>query len=338
MYLPIMAFAASALLLLAGVAHAEESPAVANARSSPACHDKPPAPAWLDRMQASLYRATCLTASRFDGLFGDERFDEQYQATYGRLSVGAIGSERDQLEDLTRFRLHMRLPQLGERFGVFLGQDDVDDVTGSRTDLGALRHQFGLEDDDDVLIGLGYRRPVIGGGFFDTSLGSHFGSGFDPYIRGRYRLALPFLERNVARLSETVFVQDKLGVGGTSRLDVDRMFSERFLARWTGSVTAATHIEGIRWYSGATLYQSLGFGRALAYQLEASGETGAEVPLSDYGLRIVFRRRALRDWLFLELSSGVTWPRESLLEMRERNLACGIAMEMWFGETGAPGG
>jgi hypothetical protein len=289
-------------------------------------------------MQGGLYRATCLTAARFDGLFGNERFDEQYQATYGRISAGVMASERDHLEGVTRFRLHLRLPQLGERVGVFLGQDEIDDVTGVRADPGALRRQFGLDEDDEVLIGLGYRRPAFGGGSFDTSIGSHFGSGFDPYVRGRYRLAVPFFERNVARLSEVLFAQDKLGVGGTSRLDVDRLLSERLLARWTGSVTVATHVEGVRWYSGAALYQSLGSGRALAYLLGASGETRADVPLSDYGLRIVFRRRALRDWMFLELSSEASWPRDSLHEPRRRNLACGIAVEIWFGETASTGG
>ena len=186
MALPIMAFAISALLLLASAAHAGDPPPSANSEDSNPCRDKPAAPAWLDRMQGGLYRATCLTAARFDGLFGNERFDEQYQATYGRISAGVMASERDHLEGVTRFRLHLRLPQLGERVGVFLGQDEIDDVTGVRADPGALRRQFGLDEDDEVLIGLGYRRPAFGGGSFDTSIGSHFGSGFDPYVRGRY--------------------------------------------------------------------------------------------------------------------------------------------------------
>jgi hypothetical protein len=337
---PLLAITCVALLLASNPCIAGSGePAPRGERSAPdTCNGKPSAPAWLDRMQAGLYRTTCLAAARFDGLFGNERFDTEYEATSGRVATGAIWSERDQFADRSRFRVHMRLPQLSGRLGVFIGQDDADEPADRQEDAGTLRRPFGAAHDEQVLIGLGYRQPAFGGGIFDTSLGSHFRSGLDPYIRGRYRVALPFLERNVARLSEILFWQDGLGAGGTSRLDVDRLLAQGFLARWTGSVTLATHTQGVRWFTGATLYQSLGTGRALAYQLGASGESRADVPVSDYGLQLVFRRRVLRDWLFLELSSGISWPREFLHEDRERNLACGVSMEMWFGDAGFPGG
>ena len=87
----------------------------------------------------------------------------------------------------------------------------------------------------------------------------------------------------------------------------------------------------MEWLSSVTLYQNLGHGRALAYQAGASGESDGEVPLKDYGLRLIFRRQIFREWLILELRSSITWPRETLLETRERNLGVGAAVEMQFG-------
>jgi hypothetical protein len=49
---------------------------------------------------------------------------------------------------------------------------------------------------------------------------------------------------------------------------------------------------------------------------------------------LIYRRSVLRDWLFLELRSGISWPRETLLETREPNLSFGAAVEMMFGERG----
>jgi hypothetical protein len=323
---------------------ADESGSRDSAVRADPCQDKPSAPAWLDRMQAALYRTTCRAASRFDGLFGNEQFDiddrtsggSPYGAAHGRLSAGVVLSERDQLEGVARFRLHVRLPQLSERVGLFIGQEEPDDSIGdARDDSRTLHRQFGLEQDDDVLIGLGYRRLALGSGYFDTSAGTHLGSGFDPYVRMRYRVTLPLLERNVVRLSESMFWDDEVGVGVTSRVELDRLLTTRLLARWTGSATYASRTEGMRWFSAATIFQSLGAGRALAYRLGASGESGADVPVSDYGVQISFRRRAFRDWMFIELRSGVSWPRESLLETRDRNLACGVGLEMWFGERPA---
>jgi hypothetical protein len=69
-----------------------------------------------------------------------------------------------------------------------------------------------------------------------------------------------------------------------------------------------------------------------SYQVGISGETGHEVDLKDYGLRVIYRRHVFRHWLFLELRSSVTWPRESLSEARETNWGAGVALEMQFAE------
>ncbi len=293
------------------------------------CEAEPGGPAWLDRMQAGLYRATCLSAARFDGLFGGARLEDEYQATHGSFSAGASWSERERTHAALRFRAHVQLPRLSGRFAAFIGRDDPDEhVTELRNDL---PRQFGLEEDGAVLLGLGYRQPAPGGGYFDAGIGASLGSHGGPYLKGRYHLVLPLLERNVLRLGETLFWRDGDGVGTTSRIDLERLIAEDFLARWTGAVTLAQHTEGVRWFSSATLYQNLGQGRAFAYQVGVSGETDHEVPVLDYGLRVIFRRRILREWLFLDLRSSITWPRETLLEPRVRNIGVGAGLQMLFG-------
>jgi hypothetical protein len=67
---------------------------------------------------------------------------------------------------------------------------------------------------------------------------------------------------------------------------------------------------------------NLGNGRALAYQGGIAGESDHEVGISDYGLRVIFRRRIYHEWLFLDLRSSITWPRETLLERRESKSGC----------------
>jgi hypothetical protein len=300
------------------------------------CEDKPGGPAWLDRMQAEVYRKVCLSAARFDSLFGDARFRDEYQATHGSVSVGAKWSEHDRLTDALRFRVHVQLPQLSERLDAFVGKDDSEeDRMELRDDFDTLPRRFGRHEDDAVLVGLGYRQPAFGGGSFDLGVGAALDSGVDPYLKGRYRVVLPFLERNVLRLRETLFWQDGEGFGVTTRVDLERLLAQRFLARWTGSTTLTQNSHGVRWFSSATLYQNIGAGRALAYQVGASGELDDDVPIADYGLRIVYRRRVLREWLFLELRSSITWPRETQHEPRERNLGAGVALEMSFGDPRA---
>jgi hypothetical protein len=40
-----------------------------------------------------------------------------------------------------------------------------------------------------------------------------------------------------------------------------------------------------------------------------------------------------RSWLFIELLTSVTWPRETLDEEREINPGIGVGFEMFFGPT-----
>ena len=297
------------------------------------CEDKPGGLAWIDRMQAGLYRTICLSAARFDGFFGNARFDDEYQATHGSVAVGALWDERDQWDPSIRFRARVRLPQLSERFSAFVGRLDPDEyVTELRDDFDTLPRQFAGQDDDAVLLGLGYRQPGRAGGHFDAGLGAKLGWPLEPFAKGTYRLALPFLERNLLRLHETIFWQEGEGLGTTSRFDLERLLAEDFLVRWTSSGTFTQETTGVRWFSSVTLYQNLGDGRALAYEAGISGESDREIGIADYGLRAIYRRRIHLEWLFLELRSSITWPRETLLERRETNWGAGVALEMLFGE------
>ncbi len=311
-------------------------PAFPLADPSELCRDKPQGPAWIDRMQASLYRSMCMTAARFDGFFGNARFDDEYQATHGSLAVGALWDERDHFDESVRFRVNMQLPQMGDRLSAFVGKVDRDEfVTEQRDDFDALPRQFGRQADDEVLLGVGYSQPGRRGGRFDVSVGTRLAAPSEPYAKGTYRIAVPLLERNLLRLRETVFWEDSERLGATTRFDLERLIAEDFLARWTASATISQESEGVRWFSHLTLFQNLGSGRAISYQLGMTAESDREVPVTDYGLRLIYRRSIFdRDWLFLELRANVTWPRESLLERREPVLGAGVAVEMMFGERG----
>ena len=302
--------------------------------ASDLCRDKPQGPAWIDRMQGALYKSMCSTAVWFDGFFGSARFDDEYQATHGSLAVGALWDERDHWDPSLRFRVQVDLPQMSDRFSAFVGKVDADEfVTEQRDDFDTLPRQLGREDDDKVLFGLGYSQPRGHGGHFDASVGTSLDIPTEPYAKLTYRIALPLLERNLLRLRESIFWEESEHFGATTRVDLERLLTDDFLVRLTGSATFTQETEGVRWFSQLTLYQNLHKGRALSYQVGITAESDSEVPITDYGLRVIYRRSIFnREWLFLELRSSITWPREDLLERRVSNWGAGVALEMMFGE------
>ena len=70
----------------------------------------------------------------------------------------------------------------------------------------------------------------------------------------------------------------------------------------------------------------------MAYSVFAAGETENAVKLQDYGVELRYRKRIARDYLYLELSTSLSWPREFLEEVRESNWGVGIELEMQFGD------
>jgi hypothetical protein len=103
------------------------------------------------------------------------------------------------------------------------------------------------------------------------------------------------------------------------------------MLRWANSGTVAEEVDGLEWVSAVTLYQDLPRQRWLSYTTLVRGLTGAPVPLRDYGFEVRYRTRVLRDWLFLDLATGVTWPRYLETERREPNVGFGAQLEMYFG-------
>lgn len=100
---------------------------------------------------------------------------------------------------------------------------------------------------------------------------------------------------------------------------------------WTSLVEDEVS-EGVDWVQQFTAYHSVSKRSAFSYSVFALGETDADVPLRDYGAEVRYRRRILREWFFIQLSTSLSFPREFIEESRESNIGVGIEFEMQFGE------
>jgi hypothetical protein len=300
------------------------------------CVDENYSRAVIDRLHSSLYKLTCSTASWFDGLFGDARYDEEYRSTYGSATVGALWSQRKSWEEVLRFRAKLELPQMNKRLHAFVGRVDRDDyVSESESDVYGLPEEFNRDRSEQTVVGVGYNEPLKKRGSFDLGSGVRIRFPLDPYVKGSYRFARPIGEKTLFRLRETVFWQNSEEFGVTSRIDWDRILGQKNLLRYTGSATYSQRSEGVRWFTHITLFSFLSTKRALAYELAANGSTDHEVPLTDYGASIIYRQRVWREWLLLEFRAGVDWPRDWLYEERRSNLNAGLAFELRFGRDPA---
>ena len=287
----------------------------------------------LARVRRGLTVSACASSAWLDSLFGDQLHYGEYRDTYGMVSAGTLWSDYDGFDPRVRGRVRLRLPQWNERISAFAGRVGEDDyVTDTEDDFDALpTRQFGELEDESVLVGLGYASPERTGNDFDAGIGVRVDLPLDPYARARYEIVRAIGERHVFTARETVFWQNSEGFGTTTRLNLDRVISDRFLLRWANLGQYTEESVGLEWYTQLTLFQSVGTRTGLAWQLQTEGATDNEVQLTRHAARLIMRRQLTPDWLFIELRAGVAWPREKLEEKREATPELGIALEMQFG-------
>lgn len=295
--------------------------------------------ALLDATQRAVYDVVNNTSRWFDGFFGSAAYNveggEEANVSRGLLAVGTRWDERDEFDTRGRLRAQIPLPALKRRTRLLLGRGDTEDIVdGSETEtINTLPEQFSDFTDDDWLLGIGYRRGRGMASGLDVGVGASIRSStIDPYVRVSYRINHAFGERWLWRVRPRIFWQEERGEGASLTSILDRIVNERWLLRSWVTLIAEDEVEGMGWTTDFLAYQSLDDNNALSYRVYATGETDNEVELQDYGLELRYRRRILREWLFLELSAGVSWPREFLLEERDANPGAGIEIEMQFGD------
>jgi hypothetical protein len=288
----------------------------------------------LQRVRRSLTVTACASSAWLDGLFGDQIHYDDYHATYGTVTMGGLWSDYDGFDPRLRFRARLQLPQWDERISAFAGRVGEDDyVSDTEGDFDALpTRQFGTLEDESVLLGLGYSSPERTGNDFDAGVGVRVDVPLDPYARARYEVVRSFADRYVFSARETVFWQNTEGFGTTTRVNIDRVISDRFLLRWSNLGKYTEETTGMEWYTQVTLFQSVGQRTGLAWQAQMEGATDNEVQITRNAARLILRRQLTPEWLILELRGGVSWPRRKLTEDRDASPEVGIAFEMQFGQ------
>jgi hypothetical protein len=310
----------------------EEALAAASRRASNPCETRRTRnEPRLDQYRREIFETVCEAAAGFDGFFGNRRFDEEARRTNGRAGVQLVWDEHDGIEFDGRLRVNVDFPNLDHRVNAFLGREDRDAfVSGNENDLDFLPTFFDREGREEWLVGLGYRGVSTDRTSLDFDAGIDVDSSIDPFVRTRYRHYWLVGDDNLLRARQTVYWSDRKGVGSASRLDFERPVGTRTLARLSGNIVFDDETEGGDWNSGITLYHGFTPDRAVAWYVGINGETGRAVPIEDYGTRITYRQRMLREWFFGELITGVTWPKDRPLEQREAAFHIGFGFEIQF--------
>jgi hypothetical protein len=199
------------------------------------------ADAWIDSVQRGVYSGVCGTAAWFDGLFGNPRYDQDSNDTYGRVGLFERLDRRDNLDSRLKFRARLALPAFQNRARITLGRGDEQELVEERpADSENPQPAASSTDTDDAwLLGLGYAKQDNLKKGFDFGIGVRLRFPPDPYVKATYRYNFIFNESNMLRFRETPFWRDSRGYGATTELAYDYLVPASVRPQMTDQ---ATHI------------------------------------------------------------------------------------------------
>ena len=276
---------------------------------------------------------TCYSFRWFDGLFGND-VDYPEDQVNGLLTFGGAWEQYDGFDSRVRLRVRAPLPNLDKRWNLIVGRGDDEAFISDTEGRNEVFYNPGVVNrgqEDSWLLGLGGAGKGGRKGW-DWSVGVRLRAPPEPYVKSQWYYYKQYGDAADLRFRQTFFWRSDDGFGTTSRGDYAWAVNAKDVLRLEGIVTASEVTQGAQWYLGHTWYHLLGDRSAFSLLSFIEGETDAEVPLREYGFRLVWRRPFTRDWLYLSVGPIVTWPRLFREEKRELSLGFGAWIEMEFGD------
>jgi hypothetical protein len=111
------------------------------------------------------------------------------------------------------------------------------------------------------------------------------------------------------RASQSVFWRGDDGFGERTLLEFERWMREYFFRISTSALYSETS-EGLEFAHGYAITHLVTKRRSIGLRASLSGRTEPNIVVETYQVRLPYRQRLHRDWIYLEIEPGADFPRD----------------------------
>lgn len=298
---------------------------------------------WIDISHGWLERRMNLLVLRLDRFFGEPTHQEDYERPTSliRLRNEVRTGQDDVVQARTSLGANLRLPaadRLLERFSLVVTGESEPTPPTTETDVDRVPPRFGAPRVRAADGGLELRYDVFRAKrtLVDAGAGARVGMPPPPFTRLRLVQEFPLGVSVVGHLSQSLFWDRREGFGETTRLDVDRAFGTKTVARWWSNGTVDEISRGYEWISEIGVARVLGARTGVYAAAAVAGATRSIADVDQYRVYTRLRRDVHRGWAFVEVEPEVIWPADEFTGRRTRALGLILRLELLFSSAGSP--
>ena len=280
----------------------------------------------VDSVHEMLSKSVSASAAWMDAFFDDRTYEEEVNQSTLRLSLSTLWEEGEDLDVEAKVKLRVSLPRWENRLQLVIAGDSDD--SNAFDDL---------EDEDLELPGDGDKNATVGLRYFakqtkrhnvSLSGGLRWRDGAPRvYIQPRYRFFTDLGTWDARFIQKVGWFQSD-GWESRSTLQFERILGDDYFFRTEGKLDWYEDEEG--WFPQLNfiLRKPLSRRRMASLEWRNYFETKPDSILESSVIKLRYRQRVYRDWLWFEVAPQVTFPEEDDYDWQPGLM---LKLEAYFG-------
>ncbi len=283
---------------------------------------------WLESGRDRVSSRVNRSATALDAYLARDVFDtSETNESYLLMNLDASASSGYEEEAGASFRGKLDIPNSRHRLNLFVDSrlEDFDGISERRRDV---PQELNEDSTDDAVIGLSLLTRELRHWETQFSVGARFTFPMDPYARISTKRYFDLIGAWQSRLLLSGSHFDSRGARGGIEYDVYRRVREKDVFRISNEAQFLDQTNVWEFFHGYSYYQRLQHS-SLEYSLSASGLSQPEPQVSAYWVRVQWRKRLYKQWLFGKLAPEVSFPRDRDFDA---TYALFLGLEVYFSE------
>ncbi|MAR91561.1 MAG: hypothetical protein CML06_11870 [Pseudomonadales bacterium] len=266
---------------------------------------------YLLRSRENVSSALSVMGERMDAYFAGEEYDnfDFDNDTYLRLSLDQRWIEAGRMESDVDYKFRLDLPGTKERYRLVLAYDDDNDQSLEER----RRPTDGEVPTDERSLFAGLLRTLSDeGGEWETKLSGGIKVKLppDPFVRARAKRYVTLNPQWQLELRSGAEWFNSSGFRGSFDVIFKRLLTENLLFQASTPFDWREEEDTLEFGQVFSLYQDITSRDAIRYQLAMFGTSLHSSKVNTYYVSADYRRRIHKNWLFMDLTPQLAFPRE----------------------------